>query len=58
MKEQPNIPEKQQGMELVLSDINSNQNRPPHTTKRTTSNLKVKKQPELPENKIVWKSDK
>ena len=30
---------------------------PPHTTKRRTTNLKTKKQPELPENRIVWKSD-
>ena len=30
----------------------------PHTTKRkTTTNLKTKKQPELPENQTVWKSD-
>ena len=29
---------------------------PPHTTKRrTTTNLKTKKQPELTENRTVWK---
>ena len=31
---------------------------PPCTTKRrTTTNLKTKKQPELTENQTVWKSD-
>ena len=30
---------------------------PPHTTKRTATNLKTKKPPELPENQTVWKSD-
>ena len=30
---------------------------PPHTTKRRTTNLKTKKQWELPENRTVWKSD-
>ena len=31
---------------------------PPRTTKRrTTTNIKTKKQPELPENQTVWKSD-
>ena len=27
------------------------------TKRRTTKNLKIKKQPELPENRTVWKSD-
>ena len=31
---------------------------PPRTTKRrTTTSLKTEKQPELPENRTVWKSD-
>ena len=31
---------------------------PPRTTnRRTTTNLKNRKQPELAENRIVWKSD-
>ena len=30
---------------------------PPHTTKRRTTTYKQKKQPELTENRTVWKSD-
>ena len=30
---------------------------PPHTTKRSTTYFKTKKQSELPKNQTVWKSD-